>query len=173
MKQYSLTQDHITLLRNSDHEKRTEIISKLGLDPKKGILLTGKTGVGKTYSIEFLVGLLSYSGVNLMTANQIVQQYIRFHRDAQTRHPLDYRMSYDLIVDDLGSEMSKIQIYGTELQPLTDLITERYANPNLKTHITTNLSMDGIASRYGDRVWSRLWQMCNVIELTGKDYRLG
>jgi hypothetical protein len=38
-------------------------------------------------------------------------------------------------------------------------------------HITSNLNGEGIKARYGERFYSRLKEMFNIIHLPGKDRR--
>jgi DNA replication protein DnaC len=57
---------------------------------------------------------------------------------------------------------------------LRQVIEHRGDNPECLTMISSNLPMTHkiLADRYGDRVVSRLQEMCNYFELRGKDRRL-
>lgn len=73
-----------------------------------------------------------------------------------------------LVLDDLGIEKMSDWVY----QMLNIIISERYEQ--LKTTIfTSNYSLDQLAEHLGDlRISSRIMEMCEIVELTGKDYRL-
>ena len=89
-----------------------------------------------------------------------------------TRGEMFHEHSLDLIIDDLGAEPRKTIVYGQQVYPMQDLLMRRYAAfPQAKTYITTNLTMDEIAEVYGERVRSRLEEMCDVITLQGVDLR--
>lgn len=72
-----------------------------------------------------------------------------------------------LVLDDLGVEKT------TEwaLQTLY-IILNRRSNNNLTTIITSNLSLEEIGNKIGDRIASRIAGMCTIMHLKGKDRRL-
>lgn len=71
------------------------------------------------------------------------------------------------VFDDLGAEKTS----DWSLQTLYTIIDRRYREEQ-KTIFTSNLSIDGIGEKLGDRIASRIAGMCRVIELKGKDRRL-
>lgn len=75
-----------------------------------------------------------------------------------------------LLVDDAGSEPRAVKRYGTDTNPFTEMIYERYESM-LPTVISTNLSPDKLTMLYGGRVGDRLREMCEVIEFTNPSYR--
>jgi DNA replication protein DnaC len=77
------------------------------------------------------------------------------------------KQSTVLILDDLGTE--KITEWARE--KLLQLINYRMNN-QLATIITTNLSLNDISERLGQRVHSRLKAMCEEIKIIGKDRRV-
>jgi DNA replication protein DnaC len=70
--------------------------------------------------------------------------------------------------DDLGAEKTS----EWSLQTLYTIIDRRYREEQ-KTIFTSNLSIDGIGEKLGDRIASRIVGMCCVIELKGRDRRIG
>lgn len=56
---------------------------------------------------------------------------------------------------------------------MRQLIEYRGDKPDQLTLITSNLKLGGqkLLDRYGDRVASRLHEMCNYFEIKGKDRR--
>jgi DNA replication protein DnaC len=72
-----------------------------------------------------------------------------------------------LVLDDLGAEKTS----DFALQSLYIIIDKRYSEMR-HTIITSNLSVDEIAGKVGDRIASRIAGMCRVIELKGRDRRI-
>jgi DNA replication protein DnaC len=77
------------------------------------------------------------------------------------------------VIDDVGSEAVPVKYYGTEINWFKDFIETIYLKQTNYSNviITTNLGGEEIEKLYGYRVRSRLREMFNVIELTGKDLR--
>lgn len=73
----------------------------------------------------------------------------------------------NLILDDLGAEKASEWVTET----IYILINSRYENM-LPTFISTNCTMPELSDRLGDRVASRLVEMCKIIKLNTKDRRL-
>lgn len=148
-----------------------------GLDVKKGILLTGPVGCGKTA----LMNLIRFF-------NPVMEPLIlkpcrdiafEFQKDgfevvrryaAPSWHPstaVPKIKSY--CFDDLGTEQS-LKHFGQECNIMAEIILSRYDHfirHRMLTHFTTNLSADEIESIYGSRVRSRLREMCNLIAFPG------
>ena len=72
-----------------------------------------------------------------------------------------------LFIDDLGAE--KVTEWVEEVIYL--IINTRYEN-NIPIVITSNYPLSKIAELVGDRVASRIKEMCHVIEIKGEDRRL-
>jgi DNA replication protein DnaC len=72
-----------------------------------------------------------------------------------------------LILDDLGPEKSS----EWSIQTLYSIIDRRYRDVR-QTLVTSNLTLDEIAEKVGDRIASRIAGMCEVVEIKGKDRRL-
>ena len=67
--------------------------------------------------------------------------------------------------DDLGTE-NNLKYFGNECNVMAEILLSRYDlfhSKQLKTHITTNLSASNIEKVYGNRVRSRLREVCNLI----------
>lgn len=137
-----------------------------GLDPAKCLYLMGKTGVGKTFTLEtYLKTTLKNVGRRInpeeIRAGIHVNGLDYFHRF----------YSDNLLWDEFGQE-HMILHYGTPVIAGIDLLPIRHKRfPILKTHITTNLPLSKIEELYGDRVMSRMFEMFNFIEVIGKDRR--
>ena len=72
------------------------------------------------------------------------------------------------IYDDLGAE-TRVQHFGTVLEPMTEILLSRYEEGmHASCLMTTNLGSDEIEERYGLRIRSRLREMMNLVAF-GKD----
>ena len=71
-------------------------------------------------------------------------------------------------MDDMGAEKTT----DWSMSTLYVLIDKRYSEM-MPTIITSNLTVAEVADKVGDRIASRIAGMCKVIELKGKDRRLG
>jgi DNA replication protein DnaC len=78
-----------------------------------------------------------------------------------------YQKADCLVLDDLGAEKSS----DWSLEILYLIIDSRYSGLR-QLLVTSNLEMDAIAARLGDRVASRLSGLGFIIELAGKDRRV-
>ena len=72
-----------------------------------------------------------------------------------------------LFIDDLGAENAS----DWAVSVMFLLIDRRYNN-ELQTLITSNYSLNGLASRLDDRISSRIAELCTVLKMTGADRRL-
>lgn len=169
---------------------------------RKGLYIHGPVGTGKTYIAyaikhylengEAHIGSAGGSGASGGNAGgggggtvpakpRRLQFYNATELLADIRHDFDATDPYAkkhvadrilesrnlLIIDDLGAEKPSEWVAET----LYRIINHRYEN-ELPVVITSNLSLDQLAQRLGDRTASRLAELCNVVELTGRDRRL-
>ena len=72
-----------------------------------------------------------------------------------------------LILDDIGAE--KFTEWSIEV--LYKIINERYEN-KLETILISNLSLSELAEKVGDRITSRIAEMCEIKKVEGEDKRL-
>lgn len=158
------------------------------LDPKKGIMLAGGVGVGKTEIIYcFFIALhnLSYRypqfrkhRFSIKTSRECAQNYQRYGYDGLEFYTRPMTASNPPRVnhfafDDLGVETNK-KFFGNEINPMGEIICDRYdrAKWGCVTHFTTNLTMEQIAEVYGDRVQDRVIEMCNYVVMKGNSRRI-
>lgn len=156
---------------------------------RRGWILTGPVGCGKTTAADWCrwaanKGRPRQEWVQMKNVLDIYDDiYDVMQREGHmsedkkaayglTRGECLHEHSLDLIIDDLGAEPRMAIHFGQRSCPLQEMLMRRYvAYPDAKTYITTNLTMDEIAREYGDRVRSRLEEMCDVITLQGVDLR--
>lgn len=151
-----------------------------GYSLKKGILLFGGVGVGKTF-------IMSVFRINQVHSYQVVScqdvegAYARCgdERNEKTGEvglkkyyglvsitpPNMYgQTQHGFLFDDLGQENTATKFYGTERNVMMEVLAQRYKNGLFtSTHITTNLSADQIKEMYGVRVADRMKEMFNLI----------
>lgn len=151
-------------------------------DLRKGIYLAGNTGSGKTLITKVLAKISRYDNVSYLfdkiiysmhyevkSTRNIVKQFIK-----SGYTDIDYYCNRSVVCfDDLGADTA-CQYMGNHIDIITEILLERYDQRNkLFTIITSNypLASDQIKNRYGDRMQSRLFEMCNYYELVQPDYR--
>lgn len=151
-------------------EKIEKYLSKFP-NTKKNVVLTGATGTGKTYCAKLIEHQLTQKGFKVhMTSTFNLVKRMKDHLYSQdTSAPYDFFDCDLLIIDDLGAEPT---IKNSD-ELLYTVINERYTN-NKSLLVTTNLSKDQIQTRYGDRIFGRIYDKVKsaVIIFNGKDLRI-
>jgi len=142
-----------------------------GLNPDKGILLMGNPGVGKTTVMEKF--LANEKRGHMLSGRQINDEYER-NGYANTENGVSkfkYWTEHNCFIDDLGNEPKSVSHFGSNDQPVTRLIEDRYRDKSVKDYYTTNLNEELLTEHYGLRVVDRLFEKCNVIIMEGSSYR--
>lgn len=146
------------------------------------LMLCGLYGNGKTTLAKALAWLIGYitereygysrrANVRFYTAKDICrlcaasekfkEQYDQY--DDIFREPM-------IIIDELGEEPREVMVYGMIHTPLIDLIGERYAQQRM-TIITTNLDVDELKAKYGERIYDRFTEMITSVIFENDSYR--
>lgn len=159
------------------HEEESK---RLGLDLRKGIMLTGPIGCGKT-SLMSLMRLVPGKERNftMKTARDISFEFIQEGYDVINRYSkLSFTGTGPRIYcfDDLGAEQN-LKYYGNSCNVMGEILLSRYDMFNsqgMMSHLTTNLGAAEIEKIYGPRVRSRMREMFNAIKFTEdpKDKRI-
>lgn len=145
---------------------------KEGIDPNKGLLLSGPVGCGKTSLMRLLKFLVPYQKpYSVIPSRNIVFGFN--HIGFKTIE--DYGNEQYFCFDDLGVEHTG-RHYGKDCNVMGEILLSRYelfVNRQIKTHCTTNLNAKELEDRYGKRVRSRMRQMFNLVafEKDSKDKR--
>lgn len=134
------------------------------------LLLLGPTGTGKTFQAYGAIRALSMSGVGV---SWMVVTAADFYASLRPRPGVDseseFRKVADidlLVLDDLGA--AKDSEWNEEIN--YRLINHRYEQ-ELPTIITTNVPPRQLSEKLGERVTSRLIEMCARVVLRGPDRR--
>lgn len=154
------------------------------LNLKKGILLRGGVGCGKT-SIMQLFQYNQTNSFNIVSCREVAYKFANDGHSAISQYNnLLYSSNLKLTFgqkeigtcfDDLGTEEEK-KNFGNQVNVMADIILNRYDKKETmfaKTHMTSNLSVSEIEQYYGTRVKSRLVEMFNdvVFENNSPDRR--
>lgn len=141
---------------------------------KRNLVLTGGVGVGKTFLATAIASSFVKRGIltNFVSSFQLSQIFLQYHISkiedkASVMH--DLLSAELLVIDDLGVE----PIYNNVTACYMQMVIDERNRANLATVITTNLAMDELAYRYGERAYSRLTDKSKtfVVEIGGDDLR--
>ena len=138
----------------------------------RDLVLTGSTGLGKTFLLHAMAEKLIEKDVNVLLISAYrMLEILRKSYFENDRGALELSEAQVLMIDDLGSEP---MLQNVTVEQLFNLLNERQ-NRNLATVISTNLDMATFRERYTERIASRLRdsRYCKVLNLLGKDIRIG
>lgn len=166
------------LIVNSDNKKLITAVcyfisedprfeTEFGYSFKKGLLIRGIAGLGKTHIVRCVEGnpLNPILTLSMLEISDVV------------KHEGDYEINLAgkkvIYLDDVGTEEPVVVHFGTRIAFFKNFIESYYLKTKQYNRLilSTNNSFDEIESRYGFRVRSRLKEMVNIIDVTGKDMR--
>lgn len=156
-----------TLCYFLSNDKRFE--TELGYSFKKGLLIRGISGLGKTH----LVRCLEKNELNPVLVLSMIE--ITDEIKMQGEYHLNLGSNKVVYLDDVGTEEPVVNHYGTKITFFKNFIELVYLKNQNKTFnklmISTNNSFAEIEEKYGFRVRSRMAEMFNIIDVKGKDMR--
>jgi len=144
--------------------------------PLKNLLLSGGTGLGKTFLSGCVAREVSNRGfsvvydtaINLFAAFETRKFTRDLHEERQARDDTRRYLGCDLLIlDDLGSELTTPLAQST----LYEVINSRI-QADKRTIISTNLSMEHIAQRYTPQIVSRIGGLYRELTFYGEDIRM-
>ena len=164
---------------------------------KKGLMIIGTYGTGKTSIFKTFYEIFSNAnrhpitvvdihgteqflgryklGFGYFTANQVVKNFESIFDHAEkelfwNRHQKGFKYYDDIMTESAASNFGKIEIFK-------DVLEMRYEKDS-KTMISLNYSggsvdetLEQISRKYGERVYDRIFEMFNILELKGESLR--
>lgn len=143
--------------------------TELGYSFRKGLLIRGIAGLGKTHLVRCLEEneLNPILVLSMIEINDEIKMYGEFE--------IVYGKNKIVYLDDVGTEEAVVNHYGTKISFFKNYIELMYLKNQNKTFnhliISTNNSFSEIEDKYGFRVRSRMREMFNIIDLQGEDMR--
>jgi DNA replication protein DnaC len=157
---------------------------------RSGLLLVGPSGVGKTHLSVAVLKRLTQKGVHCLFCDyrELLKKIQNSYNPSVQTTELDLlRPIFEtevVLLDDLGAVKPSEWVWDT----VSLILNARY-NEKLTTIITSNFldgasaaaeRVDGprraareetLGDRIGERMRSRLFEMCRLVQVNGKDYR--
>jgi energy-coupling factor transporter ATP-binding protein EcfA2 len=149
--------------------KDTTEAEKHNLSFRKGILLSGPVGCGKTSLMNIIRFFLKpEERFNMKPCRNVSFEFIQegysvIHRYSYQSYK--YGVPVAWCFDDLGTE-NNLKYYGNDCNIMAEILLSRYdlfVSSHMTTHITTNLNSTEIEEIYGSRLRSRLREQFNLI----------
>ncbi len=149
---------------------------------KRGIYIAGNTGSGKSWCLEIMHAYCAAWGFKVLWSDdkeprplwwRTIRADALCDEWAEKGSIMAYKKQPMLGIQDFGNEPQEVLHMGNRLDVCRNLIEYRGDKQDEMTFITSNLRINGqiLIDRYGDRVASRLCEMCNYFEIKGKDRR--
>ena len=165
-----LESDHIIIYKLIAYFLKDEVTCfQYQIDLNKGILLSGPVGCGKTSLLNLMKYVtpaehkFSVKSTRDISFEFIQEGYEIIHKYSKGK--LYESQPKIICFDDLGTE-NNLKYYGNECNVMAEILLSRYdifTSKKIQTHITTNLFASEIENIYGNRVRSRLRELCNLI----------
>lgn len=141
--------------------------TELGFSLKKGLMIRGISGLGKTFTVA-CVEKNELNPIQILSMIEIADKI-------KSEGEYEIRMGENKIIylDDVGTEEPTINHYGTKINYFKNFIETVYLRSKIFNHIiiSTNNTFSEIEEKYGFRVRSRMKDMFNIVDVTGIDMR--
>lgn len=133
---------------------------------KKGLLIRGISGLGKT----FLFSCVKDNELSPITILSMIEIAEIVKSEGYLDLPIIDGITY---LDDVGTEEHTINHYGTKINFFKNFIEKYYLNNVVYNRliVSTNNNFSELEEKYGFRVRSRIKDMFNIIDIVGTDMR--
>lgn len=162
-------------------------------DLKKGLLISGPVGTGKTTAMELFRKIASQSAnkkyrlFNMINTRYVIREYMtefkpqlvldKYGRNSYFKSPagvFDKERPIHFCFDDFGLENVNVKNFGNEQNIMEEVLLDRYdewKRYGMLTLGTSNLQPKQIEEAYGNRVRDRIKEMMNYVVLDGHSKR--
>lgn len=144
-----------------------QIVDWLRDNNKKGLLITGNNGTGKSVIACCLIPTLLFHFLTEETHIYSAYRLADTYRNQTTMW--DLIDNKPIVIDDLGTENYYFE-YGEKRDLFAELVDQAEKDKRLMI-ITTNMTTDQIKERYGIRTFDRLRSLTKVVSLLGESMR--
>lgn len=166
----------------------------------RGLLFMGPSGVGKTHLAVSIIKSLSEKGFSCIFSEfgsllkQIQDSYNPISKSSELNVLAPIYQADVLVLDELGTAMPTDWVRDTMYQIINKryndkkltIVTTNYLDeprltpdtenesrpPNRKVNHERIRAMTTLEDRIGNRLRSRLYEMCTKVEMVGEDYRI-
>ena len=166
MRYLEATGFRLQIAGDSDFRKAAYTYAKLALTARKGLIVTGDTGVGKTHYVDTITRRTHSASPRIWLSLGVTGW-------EECCAPAWWRATYacdlfagNLVLDDFGADYVKCS-YGTREDLVGRLIMDYHLRGRGRLFVTTNLTPDGIAELRDNRLISRLQGLCLGLNFQG------
>ena len=151
--------------------------------PQTGLLFVGNPGAGKTHLAVALIKAL----IRLKSIPCLFRSFPELLKDIQSTYdPISQSSEYAIVEPVLQTEVLALDELGAKppsawVQDTVGYILNTRYNENKVTMLTTNYPdrdpefkskiTDTLVDRIGERIRSRLYEMCKTVPMNGRDFR--
>lgn len=134
----------------------------------KGMFINGPTGTGKTFILHALKNRLIDIRLKAKVHNwvELLLELRQRASEGYLREEIGQLCDGILMIDDLGAEKR-----SEWSQEIIYTLVNRCYEYEVPLFVATNLTHEQFQEVYGDRIYSRLIEMCEKVELSGEDKR--
>jgi len=141
---------------------------------KPGLLLYGNCGTGKTRMMQALSYLFHFyenerNTLRFFSATELTDMVLSNNELEAKQFNMMKTANY-VGIDDLGTEPENVKSWGTDKSPVVDVLYHRY-NGMKVTVLSTNLNMEMIRQKYGERIFDRICEQYDRISFNFKSFR--
>lgn len=150
----------------------------LEIEPSKGLILSGGKGIGKTINFQIICRIVAENTgyyPKMISVKEIQSNYKVNQEQGKGEQYIQSLIEIPfLVIDDLGTEETQLNDYGTKKNLIADIIYQRYIGfqrGKLFTYATTNLLHNHLEVIYDPRLIDRMKEMFVFQILNGESKR--